>query len=189
MIDDVLGVVLAGGGSRRFGSDKTQARWADETLLERAARTLGSVFSDVVIAGPDGVKGVPTILDTIPGAGPLAALVSALDEADGRPVFLLAVDLPLVTPPVVESVALPSVLPQQVRIARAGDRIQQLCGIYGAGVGEIAHRRLNSGRPSVKSVLKRVRLLSFVDVDPFVLTNVNRPGDMDKARHFDIDTM
>ena len=187
MIDDTLGVVLAGGRSRRFGSDKSQASWADETLLERAVRTLGAVFSDVVIAGPDPVLGRSTIPDTIPGAGPLAALVSALEESDGRSVFMLAVDLPLVTPPVVSSIAVPTVLPHQVRVARAGDRLQPLCGAYGCEVVDLARKRLASGRPSVKSVLKRVRMLSFVDVDEFVLTNVNRPKDMEAARRFDGD--
>ena len=47
----VLGVVLAGGQSRRFGSDKALAEIAGRTLLDRAVATLARQVDTVVVAG------------------------------------------------------------------------------------------------------------------------------------------
>jgi molybdopterin-guanine dinucleotide biosynthesis protein A len=72
--DRVLGVVLAGGKSSRFGSDKALARIDGRTLLDRALAALEPQCQAVVVAGrDDGLADRPH-----GGMGPLGGLCAAL---------------------------------------------------------------------------------------------------------------
>lgn len=72
----VLGVVLAGGQSRRFGSDKAIATLGGQTLLDRAVATLSRQCEAVVVAGRDDLADRPRS-----GMGPLGGLNGALHHA------------------------------------------------------------------------------------------------------------
>jgi molybdenum cofactor guanylyltransferase len=81
-----LGVVLAGGGSSRFGSNKALARLAGETLLERALRRISlQVDRAVVSAGPDtrwlNDDTMTVISDRSPVQGPLSGVIASLSWA------------------------------------------------------------------------------------------------------------
>ena len=76
-----LGAVLAGGRSRRFGSDKAAATIAGQTLLRAAVEALGRQCSTVVIVGRTDPL-APCIPDWCDGdLGPLNGLTAALDHA------------------------------------------------------------------------------------------------------------
>ena len=98
IISDILGVVLAGGASRRMGRDKAALPWTGSTLARRAAAVLAESCGEVVIAGPSGLAptGTETVADLYPGCGPLAGLHAGLERAGGRAIFALACDLPFV---------------------------------------------------------------------------------------------
>jgi len=75
----ILGVVLAGGQSTRFGSDKAMAELGGRTLLARAYDTLSGFCELVVIAGRERGPGHRCIPDwPHPQMGPLAGLAAAL---------------------------------------------------------------------------------------------------------------
>lgn len=102
--NDVAGLVLAGGASRRMGSDKAAMKLAGRTLLQRAVARLAPQVGplsinraedDIVPALPEGL---PVLRDTVPGRqGPLAGLLAGLLWARDLGVPLLvtvAVDTP-----------------------------------------------------------------------------------------------
>jgi molybdopterin-guanine dinucleotide biosynthesis protein A len=70
----ILGAVLAGGESRRFGSDKAEALLDGTRLIDHAAASIASFCEAVVIVGRTG--GVPD--RPAPGLGPLGGLCGAL---------------------------------------------------------------------------------------------------------------
>ena len=74
----ILGVVLAGGLSTRFGSDKALAELGGHTLLARAVDTLSGLCEYVVIAGRD--HGPAPCIPDWPraGMGPLAGIAAGL---------------------------------------------------------------------------------------------------------------
>ena len=72
----VLGAVLAGGRSSRFGSDKSVANWNGRSLADHAAALIGQHVDRVVMVGPDGIADMPG-----PGLGPLGGIAGALDFA------------------------------------------------------------------------------------------------------------
>lgn len=77
----VLGAILAGGQSRRFGSDKAEAFFEARALLDHVADALRPQTADLVVAGRKW-PGLPHIAD-LPeaGIGPLGGLAGALDHA------------------------------------------------------------------------------------------------------------
>lgn len=77
----ILGAVLAGGLSTRFGSDKALAEVDGHTLLALAVDTLSGWCDHVVVVGRETAP-APTLPDwPAPGMGPLAGLAAALHAA------------------------------------------------------------------------------------------------------------
>lgn len=77
----ILGVVLAGGQSSRFGTDKALAELNGRTLISIAVDRLGGWCDHVVIAGREHGP-APCIPDwPAPGMGPLGGLAAALHLA------------------------------------------------------------------------------------------------------------
>lgn len=72
----ILGAVLAGGRSSRFGSDKALAALGGHTLLERAVASLEAQCDSVIVVGRGDVADRPR-----PGMGPLGGINAALHHA------------------------------------------------------------------------------------------------------------
>lgn len=77
----ILGAVLAGGASRRFGSDKALALLDGVTMLERSIASLAIQTNEVVVCGGDRAGIVSLADQPAQGLGPLAGLCAALDHA------------------------------------------------------------------------------------------------------------
>lgn len=88
-----LGVVLAGGQSRRMGQDKTELMLGGRSLLQRAVGLLQSLGTvDVVVSGER--EGYRCIADLHPGGGPLVGLFSVMQQRSGERLLVLPVDMP-----------------------------------------------------------------------------------------------
>lgn len=77
----MIGVVLAGGASKRFGSDKAVALHDGKALINHAADQLRPYVKTLLVAGRSwpGLVGVADYPE--PGLGPLGGLCGALDYA------------------------------------------------------------------------------------------------------------
>ena len=78
--NNILGAVLAGGKSKRFGEDKSKVRLGDKTLLEHTLHKVKSKFNNVVIVSNSNFsKDYTTIKDCIDGQlGPLVGVLSVM---------------------------------------------------------------------------------------------------------------
>ncbi|MFD3283194.1 molybdenum cofactor guanylyltransferase [Alteromonas macleodii] len=99
----LIGLVLAGGQSRRMGQDKALMRYKGRTLIDNASLLLQSASCDKVLIS----RNAPGFLnDKIEDAGPLSgvhAVLDALSQSDnhnGNPceLLVLPVDMPQMTP-------------------------------------------------------------------------------------------
>jgi molybdopterin-guanine dinucleotide biosynthesis protein A len=94
----VSGAILAGGQSRRMGSDKAALRIQGEPLLQRTVRLLASITTDVAIIGPPEraalAPGVPIFPDRWPQQGPLGGIATALQALAGEAVLVVGCDMP-----------------------------------------------------------------------------------------------
>lgn len=95
---DVTALVLAGGRSRRFGSDKALATipGSEATFLEHAIQISCPIASRVLISAPlrSGYAGLGDELveDLFPGEGPAGGVVSALTRIEIGRLLVLACD-------------------------------------------------------------------------------------------------
>lgn len=108
-ITEVRGYVLAGGQSRRMGTDKALIPVNGETAVERQCRLLEPLCPQgVFVAGarfapaPDFAWQV--IQDPIPDSGPITGILSALRHAQRGIALIVAVDLWSLTPDTIAAV-------------------------------------------------------------------------------------
>jgi molybdopterin-guanine dinucleotide biosynthesis protein A len=101
----LTGVLLLGGASRRFGSEKAHARAGDETLAVRAWRVLGEACDERLALGKAGELDLPFPVrdDGIDARAPIAGVVAGLRAAAHDVAVFLPVDCPLVTPRVLRA--------------------------------------------------------------------------------------
>lgn len=202
----ILGVVLAGGESRRFGSLKAVAEVAGVPMVVRAVEALASTGLPVAVVTSredvrdavrqaSGGPGTVFLEDRVPGAGPLGGLHAALcraREQEHRGVLLLGCDLPLLPSGLVRIVAEefeadPS---RPVAPESPGPRgIEPLVGCYPVAILPEVERRLRGpdGRALADLLAatgaRRIPLRRIREVaDPkSAFLNVNTPADRKRA--------
>lgn len=164
----LLGAVLAGGRSSRFGSDKALAVWAGRTLLDHAVASLAPHVEMVVICGrAGGLADRPA-----PDMGPLGGLNAALHHAAEQgfdAVLTTGCDMP--------------VYPAELAKALAGSgaavlKGQQLMGYWPASLAPLldAHLAQDNNR-SIYGWLDRIGA-RIIERPEWVLPNINRPEDL-----------
>ena len=83
-IEQLAGIVLCGGRSRRMGQEKYRLSFAGETLLQRICRIVQPEVSRILIVAaadqqiPQSESNIEVLRDEIPDAGPLAGISQAL---------------------------------------------------------------------------------------------------------------
>jgi molybdopterin-guanine dinucleotide biosynthesis protein A len=177
-ITHTTGAILAGGSSNRMGRDKASLVLEGESFLERTHTMLSAVLAEVTVHGgiavpPDGVL----IPDEVPGEGPVGGLLTAMQLAHGRPVFVTSVDTPMLTAEAVRMIVEPPVPSGGVRVASVDGRIHPLIAVYGPDVLMIVRQRFDEGKRSMMGVIDDADSVVEVEIDPDVVFNVNTEAD------------
>jgi molybdopterin-guanine dinucleotide biosynthesis protein A len=188
-----VGLILAGGRSRRMGCDKALLSLRGRTLLQRAIDLVRAAGGEAVVVGrhraAEQVAGAAQIDDTQgpEGArGPLGALQHGLRVCGGRPALALACDVPLVPVDLVRFLMREAERYDAV-VPRAGGVLHVLAAAYTEACLEAVDRQLAAGVLSVHRVLPEVRLriVEEEELAPFggggVLLNVNTREDLERA--------
>lgn len=166
----LLGAVLAGGQSRRFGSDKALAVLDGQTLLERAVARLVGWCGAVVVIGR--AEAPVAVVPDWPraGMGPLGGIAGALRHAAAggfRAVLTVGVD----------SLGLPDDLPEWLGVGPACVADQPVVGLWPVAVLPALEAILQAeGRHAVRDLIAAVGARSVVL--PGASGNVNRPEDL-----------
>ena len=187
----LLGAVLAGGEGRRFGGQKGDALVGGVTMVGRAAAALRDWVEDVVVVSSRPLAAAPArvIPDRVSGAGPLGGLDAALVEAEAMGldgVFLLACDLPLVSPAVVGKVVSSLGAAAAAAPAREPSGVEPLCAVYAMRVRASVEARLEGPDRSLHALFREVggRVVPaeyLGDGAQATFLNVNTPSDRDRA--------
>jgi molybdenum cofactor guanylyltransferase len=145
----VLGAILAGGRSRRMGSDKALLEVGGLPSILRVAAALSAVASDVVVTGRVGTWfGLPGLPDAGEAhRGPLAGIVTALSAARTGWVAVAGVDQPWLRPITVVELGRLADTDRAV-VPVDGGIAQVTCAFYPASWAEPAAALLDQGRPA-----------------------------------------
>jgi molybdopterin-guanine dinucleotide biosynthesis protein A len=189
----VLGAIIAGGRSSRYGSPKPLVLLAGERLVDRVARVLKQAADEVVVIANDAEIAaeipLPWRPDVLPGAGSLAGVHAALCWAEERGcsgVLAVATDLPLLSPGLLRhlrslAAGWDAVLPEST-----GPRgVEPLCAYYGTGCIGPIERAVQRGDARMIAFHDEVRVyrLPLAEVrahgDPERLfSNLNTPAEL-----------
>jgi len=179
-----VGVVLAGGASRRMGAPKPGVELAGRPLLSYPLAALRGALAEVAVIAkadtplPAVGYGVLVWREPDEPRHPLAGIVAALGAAAGRPIVVLACDMPFVTAAVVRALASARTAAPAV-VTRADGQIQPLAARYEPQALELLRGFDPDGR-AIEQVAALAPLA--LDVDAELLANVNRPEDLAAAQ-------
>lgn len=178
-------VVLCGGESRRFGSDKTRADLGGVSVLDALLSSLPGHW-DVLCVGPERPTlrpGVRWTREDPPGGGPVAGLAAALGEVEAPVTVLLGGDMPGAGPVAVELAAALAGVPDADVVAGVdGDgRVQPLLAAYRTVALRAALPDRPAGTP-LRRVLDGLRV-HRVEVPERASRDIDTPEDLAAARH------
>jgi molybdopterin-guanine dinucleotide biosynthesis protein A len=192
----VAAVVVAGGTSRRLGTDKRRLRlWgeAGPTLLEHTLDALAPLCAEriVVLNDPHAWPDLPARLvpDSLPGSGALGGIVSGLDAASTPFALVLAADMPLLSVPLLRAM-LARPRPYDVLLPRpAPAHIEPLHALYRCACAPRLRAALEQGTRRVSEALAPLRReyiepaeLARYDPTGHALLNLNTADDLARVR-------
>ncbi|MEM9733002.1 MAG: molybdenum cofactor guanylyltransferase MobA [Pseudomonadota bacterium] len=191
----IMGLVLAGGLSRRMGGQ-------EKSLMDLSGRPLIQVVADrlrpqvdtlVINANGDANRfaftGLPVVADTLDGfAGPLAGLLAGMRFAsDATHILTAAADTPFFPTNLAKELAAPLSGEHDIAMARSGTRVHPVFGLWPMALADALEAFLvKEDKRKILEFAHRYTLheVSFPigQVDPFF--NVNTPRDLEEARSY-----
>ena len=194
----VLGYVLAGGGSTRFGRDKALVEIGGTPMLLRMRALLGDIAKDVqVIAAPHkyAALGIIGIGDRWEGQGPLAGIITALQttEETGSGAewnLIVGCDMPFLTR---EWLAFLAARAQEsggeVVSPRSAQGLEPLCSCWRTSAVRQLQNAFDSGVRKITEAMKRLRMevvdeahWKRFDTAGRLFWNMNTAADYDEAK-------
>jgi len=103
---NLKGIILAGGRSRRFGSDKALAAVGSMTMIEKSVMLLKELGLEPVVVTHESADysflKYPILRDAIPNKGPLGGIYTAMSSLEGASLLTLTCDMPWLTIPILK---------------------------------------------------------------------------------------
>lgn len=178
-------VVLAGGRSTRMGTDKAFLRVGNDLLIERQLRCLReSGATELLISGRVEVDyssfEATVVNDEFPRAGPLAGVAAALKGSSSCLVFVLAVDMPRMTPAMIGRI-ISRCKDSGGCVPVDGHGLQPLGAAYPISLLPLAEDLLQAGRCSMQEFVRQaiseglIQTLQVEQAEHNCFSNINFP--------------
>jgi molybdopterin-guanine dinucleotide biosynthesis protein A len=192
--DDVAACILAGGrGSRLGGAVKPLLTVDGRTILDRLVEVLSPLASELLIsvaAAGQVATDLPTVVDGVPAAGPLAGIGAALGATERPWLIVVGGDMPYVQPAVLRHLLARAMPGVDAVAARIGGFPEPLCAVYGRSCQAAVRRRLAEGRFRTGGLLTDEKLhiawveegeLRSIDEDLRTFRSINHPADLARS--------
>ncbi|TRO79295.1 formate dehydrogenase accessory sulfurtransferase FdhD [Trichloromonas acetexigens] len=184
-IAGVSAVILAGGESRRMGSDKSLLPWHGGRFIEHIHRLLDELFDEVII-----VTNSPGLYDSIPcrkepdiyyKQGSLAGIHSGLCHARNERIFVVACDMPFLSEEVIRALCACD-RQAEVVIPRSEWGLEPLHACYAKSCLPAIEAVLDAGKKRIVGFFPEVRVvevaaaeLKKIDPEGLSFRNINTP--------------
>lgn len=182
----VYGLVLAGGRSKRMGHDKALLRVDGESQLSRAVHLLETFVDRVFVSTRVDQQDEPErskfqqIVDRYQGLGPLAGIMSAMEEYPNAGWLVIACDLPYVDELTIRYLldSRSSDHPFTAYKSSIDGQPEPLCAFYSAGTAAIIQAFVEDGLICPRKILIRSDTHLLDQPNPEALDNINTPEDL-----------
>ena len=189
MSSALYGLVLAGGQSRRMGQDKALLMRDGQSQLSYVAGVLDEVVDQVFVSTRPDQQNDPersqyqTIADRYEDIGPIAGILSAMDEHPERDWLVVACDLPNIDRPTLEFLVASRSGTQPFTAYRSSSNglPEPLCAIYASGSDRIIREFVDDGIVCPRKMLIKSDTQLLDQPDPTSLDNINTPDDLEAS--------
>ncbi len=196
MVNNISGVILAGGTSKRFnGIIKTNIVIDGKTIISRIIDTIGEIFDEITIVTntPEEFSefsNYKIISDQFLNKGPLGGIHSALKVSEKEALFVFAGDMPLLDKEfIIRQIDYYNINKCEVLIPQINEYIEPLHGIYKKTLLRIMEEYLVVNHDyAVREFLKKVNVL-YLQLEESEKTrsafiNINSSHDVSIAEKF-----
>lgn len=191
----MIGAIVAGGESSRFGGDPKGLREVGGVrIIDRVAAALEPSVSELLVVAnaPDArswLSGARVVADDTPRRGSLLGLRTALAAAHGDDVFVVAWDMPFVTRELVALVRSRLTPPVRAAVPEAVRSLEPFCAAYSARCLPVADALLARGEMRASALIDELPVvrrvgpseLAAVGATERLFFNVNTPEDLAAA--------
>jgi molybdopterin-guanine dinucleotide biosynthesis protein A len=182
----VYGLVLAGGKSRRMGIDKALLQRDGKSQLTRMHELLGSCVDKVFVSARPSQADDPErsrfelIFDQYDDIGPVAGILSAMEQYPHADWLVVACDLPNVDAETLQNLIENRRRQQPFTAYRSSydDLPEPLCAIYAAGSDVLLRSFVDAGMVCPRKILIESDTCLLQQPRPDALDNVNTPADL-----------
>lgn len=192
MINDVTGIILAGGKNRRMGTHKAFLRIGEKTIIEDIFAKFKGIFKEIIIVANETERfdflGAKVVADIIPLKGPLGGIYTGLLSSNSLYNFVVACDMPFINQNLVRHI-LEETGGYDVTVAEYNGRLQPLCAIYSKNCIEPIEKQLSKDNLKITDFFKdvKVKILTGKKIARFDLkgssfVNINTPDDCERLK-------
>jgi molybdopterin-guanine dinucleotide biosynthesis protein A len=188
-IQNITGVILAGGHSSRFGSNKALAIVDGKPMIQQIADLLTGLFANCLLVtntpADYAFLSLPMTGDRYRECGPLAGIHAALQEISDPRAFIVACDMPHLSPALIRYICAINEQQYDVIIPWLEKGQEPLFGIYHKNSLAVIETYLQQNDCQIIRALQdlHVRRLSKQEIIPITgdfscFKNINRPTDL-----------
>ena len=193
----ILGSVLAGGKSQRFGEDKSQVQLGNQLLIDYVLAEIIDVFNEIIIVSNNPIKfnqseKVSLIKDFKNNLGPLGGVLSAMkwikeNNKDYQWVSTFPADTPFFKKQILENF-LNQIKPEESKLffIKSNNTRHNIFGLWSVDLIDKLEEDLENGDRKVENWANNVGVnivnMNFEKNDPFF--NINTKEDLEKAKKY-----
>ncbi len=193
-------IILCGGKSARFGSDKAMLAIDGTPMIRRMIGRVSPVVDEIIIAARDQAQGryiaeaipndLKVVYDPVTGYGPVAGILAGIQASESEYSVCLACDLPHINPDVIDALFgcaedSGGDADAAVPMHRNG-MIEALHAVYGRPMIRACQIAMENRERTVRSAISLLKRAVFVpteslrrfDPDLRTFLNVNYPEDL-----------
>ena len=193
--NNILGTVLAGGKSQRFGEDKSQVKLDGKLLIDYILNEIISEFKEILIVSNNQINfkhsdTISMISDLKKDQGPLGGVLSAMkwvkeSNKDYKWISTFPVDTPFFKKKILQNFLSKINLEEgKLFFIKSNNTRHNIFGVWSIDLMDKLEEDLNNGERKVElwanSVGVKVIDMEFLNEDPFF--NINSKEDLEKAR-------
>ena len=193
--NNILGTVLAGGKSQRFGEDKSQVKLDGKLLIDYILNEIISEFKEILIVSNNQINfkhsdTISMISDLKKDQGPLGGVLSAMkwvkeSNKDYKWISTFPVDTPFFKKKILQNFLSEINLEEgKLFFIKSNNTRHNIFGVWSIDLMDKLEEDLNNGERKVElwanSVGVKVIDMEFLNEDPFF--NINSKEDLEKAK-------